>query len=496
MVNNQNDFDMLMRSMILYNMFTGCSQTKRMIGEETTMAKTDYTQMAQEIVKAVGGKENIVSVTNCITRLRFVLKDDKIPNEEMVKGIKGVKGVMNMGGQYQIIIGTNVTQVIGPVQKEAGVSGEASDEKTDMKVIKDDSLWNRFFKMISSCILPMLGPMIAGGIMKGLLVILTTAGILESTDGTYLILYAAADVVLYFMPIVVGFTCGKVFDCNPYVTAAIGATLVYPTLTAAVAAEGGITFLRIPVASVTYSNTLLPIILASFVASKLEKIAKKFIPTMLQMMFVPAFVLIIAVPLTWVAVGPLMSIISDALSGALFGIWGFSPIFGGILFGACWQLVVLLGLHAAFLPVLLNAIVTQGYDPVNAVLGITVWALAGVALGYSLRQKDPEKRSIGFSSMASALCGVTEPTIYSIALPDFRLFVCAMAGGGISGGILASLGAKMYAFGGDGLFRFPAMINPEGIDISFYGFIICALIAFVISAGLAFVVSGKEKEQK
>lgn len=459
------------------------------------MAKVDYSQMAQEIVKAVGGKENIIGVTNCITRLRFVLKDDTIPNEEMVKAIQGVKGVMNMGGQYQVIIGTNVPDVIGPVQKAAGITQDVETKKKDMKVVKDDSLWNRFFKMISSCILPMLGPMIAGGIMKGILVILTTTGVLQSTDGTYLILYAASDVVLYFMPIIVGFTCGKVFDCNPYVTAAIGATLVYPNLVAAVAAEGGITFLKIPVASVTYSNTLLPIILASFVASKLEKLAKRFIPSMLQMMFVPAFVLVITVPLTWVAVGPLMSIVSDLLSNGLFGIWALSPILGGVLFGACWQLVVLLGLHAAFLPVLLNAIVTQGYDPVNAVLGITVWALAGVALGYSIRQKDTEKRSIGFSSMASALCGVTEPTIYSIALPDFRLFVCAMIGGGISGGILAALGAKMYAFGGDGLFRFPAMINPEGIDISFYGFVGCALLAFVISAVLAFIVSGKEKKK-
>ena len=402
------------------------------------MAKKDYSKMAQKIVDAVGGKENIISVTNCITRLRFVLKNDTVPNEETVKGIEGVKGVMSMGGQYQVIIGTDVPQVIGYVQKAAGIQQETT-EKKDMKIVKDESLWNRFFKMISSCILPMLGPMIAGGIMKGILVILTTTGVLQSTDGTYLILYAASDVVLYFMPIIVGFTCGKVFDCNPYVTAAIGATLVYPDLVAAVAAEGGITFLKIPVASVTYSNTLLPIILASFVASKLEKLAKKFIPSMLQMMFVPAFVLVITVPLTWVAVGPVMSIISDLLSNGLFGIWALSPIFGGILFGACWQLVVLLGLHAAFLPVLLNAIVTQGYDPVNAVLGITVWALAGVALGYSLRQKDTEKRSVGFSSMASALCGVTEPTIYSIALPDFRLFVCAMIGGGISGGILASL---------------------------------------------------------
>lgn len=453
------------------------------------MAKADYTQLAKEVVAAVGGKENIVSVTNCMTRLRFVLKDDSIPNKDKVSGIKGVKGVMNQGGQYQVIIGTHVSEVIKDVRREAQISGEGSINKEDMKLIKKDSLWNRFFKTISGCIMPMLGPMIAGGIIKGILVILVTAGILTKTDGTYLVLYAAGDAILYFMPVIVGFTCGKVFDCNPYVTAVIGAAFLYPDLVSAVSAEGGITFLKIPVAAASYTNTFLPIVLAGFVASKLEKLAKKFIPPMLQLMLVPTFVLAITVPLSWIVIGPVMNTVSSWLSKGVFGIFGVSPLIGGALLGAFWQLVVLLGLHAAFIPILMNNLFSQGYDPVNAVLGLTVWALAGVTLGYALKNKDPEKRGIGFGSLASALCGVTEPAIYSIALPNFKLFVCAWIGGGISGGILGALGGKMYTMAGDGLFRIPAMINPKGLDISFYGFIICALIAFAISAVLAFIMA-------
>ncbi len=453
------------------------------------MAKADYTQLAKEVVAAVGGKENIVSVTNCMTRLRFVLKDDSIPDKDKVAGIKGVKGVMNQGGQYQVIIGTHVSEVVKDVRREAEISGEGSINKEDMKLIKKDSLWNRFFKTISGCIMPMLGPMIAGGIIKGILVILVTAGILTKTDGTYLVLYAAGDAILYFMPVIVGFTCGKVFDCNPYVTAVIGAAFLYPDLVSAVSAEGGITFLKIPVAAASYTNTFLPIVLAGFVASKLEKLAKKFIPSMLQLMLVPTFVLAITVPLSWIVIGPVMNTVSSWLSKGVFGIFGMSPLIGGALLGAFWQLVVLLGLHAAFIPILMNNLFSQGYDPVNAVLGLTVWALAGVTLGYALKNKDPEKRGIGFGSFASALCGVTEPAIYSIALPNFKLFVCAWIGGGISGGILGALGGKMYTMAGDGLFRIPAMINPEGLDISFYGFIICALIAFAVSAVLAFIMT-------
>ena len=459
------------------------------------MAKADYTQLAKEVVAAVGGKENIVNVTNCMTRLRFVLKDDSIPDKDKVAGIKGVKGVMNQGGQYQVIIGTHVSEVVKDVRREAQISGEGSINKEDMKLIKKDSLWNRFFKTISGCIMPMLGPMIAGGIIKGILVILVTAGILTKTDGTYLVLYAAGDAILYFMPVIVGFTCGKVFDCNPYVTAVIGAAFLYPDLVSAVSAEGGITFFKIPVAAASYTNTFLPIVLASFVASKLEKLAKKFIPSMLQLMLVPTFVLAVTVPLSWIVIGPVMNTVSSWLSKGVFGIFGMSPLLGGTLLGAFWQLVVLLGLHAAFIPILMNNLFSQGYDPVNAVLGLTVWALAGVTLGYALKNKDPEKRGIGFGSLASALCGVTEPAIYSIALPNFKLFVCAWIGGGISGGILGALGGKMYTMAGDGLFRIPAMINPEGLDISFYGFIICALISFAVSAVLAFIMADSGVEE-
>ena len=459
------------------------------------MAKADYTQLAKEVVAAVGGKENIVNVTNCMTRLRFVLKDDSIPDKDKVAGIKGVKGVMNQGGQYQVIIGTHVSEVVKDVRREAQISGEGSINKEDMKLIKKDSLWNRFFKTISGCIMPMLGPMIAGGIIKGILVILVTAGILTKTDGTYLVLYAAGDAILYFMPVIVGFTCGKVFDCNPYVTAVIGAAFLYPDLVSAVSAEGGITFLKIPVAAASYTNTFLPIVLASFVASKLEKLAKKFIPSMLQLMLVPTFVLAVTVPLSWIVIGPVMNTVSSWLSKGVFGIFGMSPLLGGTLLGAFWQLVVLLGLHAAFIPILMNNLFSQGYDPVNAVLGLTVWALAGVTLGYALKNKDPEKRGIGFGSLASALCGVTEPAIYSIALPNLKLFVCAWIGGGISGGILGALGGKMYTMAGDGLFRIPAMINPEGLDISFYGFIICALISFAVSAVLAFIMADSGVEE-
>lgn len=453
------------------------------------MAK-DYTQLAKDVVTAVGGKENIVSVTNCMTRLRFVLKDDSIPNEDEVKAINGVKGVMNQGGQYQIIIGTNVSNVTPKVREIAGISAE-DEGAVKIDKVGQGSLWDRFFKVISGCIMPMIGPMIAGGIIKGILTLCTTFGVLSSTSGTYQLWYAAADAVLYFMPVIVGFSAGKVFGCNQYVTATIGAAFLYPNLVAAVGE--GVDFFGIPVVAATYSNTLFPVLLASFLASLVEKGAKKIVPEMVQLMLVPVIVLLVTVPVSWLAIGPVMNMLSNAISSAVMWLFDVAPVLAGVALGAFWQMVVLLGLHSAMIPIIINNITTLGADPLNAVLGLTVWALAGVSLGYALKMRDPEKRAEGITDMTTCLFGVTEPTIYSIALPQFKCFMAAWVGGGIAGGILAALGGKCFSMAGDGFFRIPAMINPAGIDISFYGFIITMLIAFAVSGILAYILADPEK---
>lgn len=453
------------------------------------MAK-DYTQLAKDVVTAVGGKENIVSVTNCMTRLRFVLKDDSIPNEDEVKAINGVKGVMNQGGQYQIIIGTNVSNVTPKVREIAGISAE-DEGAVKIDKVGQGSLWDRFFKVISGCIMPMIGPMIAGGIIKGILTLCTTFGVLSSTSGAYQLWYAAADAVLYFMPVIVGFSAGKVFGCNQYVTATIGAAFLYPNLVAAVGE--GVDFFGIPVVAATYSNTLFPVLLASFLASLVEKGAKKIVPEMVQLMLVPVIVLLVTVPVSWLAIGPVMNMLSNAISSAVMRLFDVAPVLAGVALGAFWQMVVLLGLHSAMIPIIINNITTLGADPLNAVLGLTVWALAGVSLGYALKMRDPEKRAEGITDMTTCLFGVTEPTIYSIALPQFKCFMAAWVGGGIAGGILAALGGKCYSMAGDGFFRIPAMINPAGIDISFYGFIATMLIAFAVSGILAYILADPEK---
>lgn len=457
------------------------------------MARKDYAQFAKELVDAVGGKENIVSATHCMTRMRFVLVDESKVNDDEVKKVKGVMGVVHGGGQYQIPIGTYVSDVCPEVLR---LIGQASDAAADAKakaeslrVVKKDSLFNRFFKALSGCIMPGIAPMAAGGIIKGVLTILTTIGVLAKTDGTYLVLYAAADALMYFFPIIIGFSAGKVFGMNQYTAAVIGAAMLYPDLVAFVGGETPLTFLGIPVTMLSYKQTVLPIILAVFVASKIEALAKKIIPQMLQLMFVPTVVLCITFPLTLLVVGPVMTAISSGLANGINALNDAVPVLCGGILGAFWQLFVMMGVHAAMIPIIINNLTTLGYCPVNAVLGLTVWALAGVSFGYALRVKDKETKATAFGTMASSLCGITEPTIYTVALTNFKRFIAAFVGGGIAGIISGFLGVKFYTWAGDGIFRIPAMINPAGLDISFYGFLLCAAIAFAVSAAGAFLVT-------
>ncbi|KAB1441035.1 PTS transporter subunit EIIC [Candidatus Galacturonibacter soehngenii] len=454
----------------------------------------DHKKLAEEIIEKVGGASNIISITNCITRLRFVLKDEKLTQTAQLKETKGVLGVAIQGGQYQVIIGNEVANVCAAAKEILGIS-EDMPTQIDQEGGKKDTLFNRFFKTISGCVFPTLGVMIAAGIIKGFLSVLTSTGVLTADSGTYMVLYAASDVLLYFFPIVIGFSAGKVFQCNPYVTALIGGSLVYPTMISAYNAGTALTFLGIPIALTSYTNSIFPIIVASWAASKVEKFAKKIIPNILQLMFVPCFVIIIMVPLTFLAIGPVMNLVSGALATATMAIFNTSPLFAGLLLGAFWQVIVIFGLHYAFIPVLISNFTTMGSDPVNAVLGVTVFALCGSAFGYVLKVKDKEKKALGVSSLVSGLLGVTEPIIYSIALPLKKPFVCAFVGGGIAGAITAVLGARTYGFGGAGLLAGPVMINPAGIDSSFTTWLIASSVAFVISAILCFLF-GTNKEGK
>ncbi len=451
----------------------------------------DYQKIASEVIEKVGGKDNISSVAHCVTRLRFVLKDEGNADDEAVKSIDGVKGLTKQGGQYQVIIGTSVSKVADEVSKILGMSmGEVdAAEKEDLK--QKDSLFNRFFKTISGCIFPFMGLLIASGMIKGILTLFVTLNLITDTSGAYQLWYAGADGLMYFFPILVGFSAGKQFGANPFLTAAIGAALVYPNIVSAYNDGTTMMFFGIPVVLTSYANSIFPVLLASWVGAKVEKFWKKVIPDVISMMFVPFLTLAIVVPLTFLVIGPVMTVVSNGLADGTNALWSFSPIIAGVILGAFWQVIVIFGLHYAFIPILMNNIATNGVDPINAVLGMTVMALVGAGLGYALKQKDSAKRAEGLTCSLTAFFGVTEPIIYSVALPQKKPFAAAFIGGGIAGGILAGSGAAMQGFGNGGIFQTFMMISPtDTMNVVWFG--ICSVIAIVVSCIISYVISKAE----
>lgn len=453
----------------------------------------DYKVLAKQVVELVGGKENVQSLTHCVTRLRFVLKDEEVAKTEDIKALKGVLSVVRQGGQYQVVVGTEVKKAYEAVCEVLGTEEGKSTLKEDNE--KKDTVFNSIFKNITGIFSPVLGVLGGAGIMKAMLSICTTFGILTADSGTYRILYAFADGFFYFLPIILGFSAAARFKSNPYIGAAIGAALVYPDIITIFNNNTAINFLGIPVILMSYTSSVFPIIMAVYLAAKVEKVIDKILPTALKMMFTPFLTALIVVPLTFLVIGPIGTYISKGLAAGTSGIYSFSPILAGVVLGAFWQVIVIFGLHYAFIPILINNIMTMHKDPVNAILSVTVYALAGVALGFALKIRDKEKKAFGFSNVITGLLGITEPIIYGIALPYKRAFACAFIGGGIAGAMTAGAGVVMYGFGGGGLLGAPMFINPTGIDNGFMVYWIASAAAFIISCALTFLfgVKGDEK---
>ena len=434
-----------------------------------------YEQLVSDILAGVGGKGNIERATHCATRLRLVLKDDKIVDKEKIDSLEKVAGSVFSGGQYQVIIGLGVPEV----HKEFVAAMGSPEVDEEVKKEKESNVFNRFFKTLVSIMTPTFGVMGAAGILKGLLALALASHVLSETDGAYQIWYAVSEAFFYFLPIWVGFNASKVFGGNQFIGASLGAALVYPGIVALQTAGTAITFFGIPIVLVNYSQSLFPAILSAYVAAKLEKFFTKHIHETVRWMLAPFLTFFITAPLAFLAIGPAMTWISNGLATIVMTIYNFSPILFGILGGAFWQVVVIFGLHYAFIPILINNSSTLGQDPLNAVFHVTVFALAGAAIGFALKSKNKKNKSLGYSVGITGLVGITEPIIYSVALPYRRQFIYAFISGGIAGAIQGLNHAVAYAFGGSGLLAFPLFVSPDGDFSSLYSFIIAATIAFV-----------------
>ncbi|WP_026888777.1 beta-glucoside-specific PTS transporter subunit IIABC [Clostridium beijerinckii] len=451
-----------------------------------------YEQLAKDIIKNVGGKENVNSLTHCITRLRFKLKDESKANTEVLKNMDGVVTVVKSGGQYQVVIGNHVPDVFADVVAiggfQAGASEDASEEKT--------GLFNKFIDTISGVFTPLLGVLAATGMIKGFNALFVALHMFSTTDGTYQILNAVGDCLFNFFPIFLGYTAAKKFKGNHFIGMAIGAALVYPSLAGLTAPPAQplytlfagtliespiyITFLGIPVILMSYTSSVIPIIIATYVGAKIESGFKKIIPDVVKMFLVPFCTLLVVVPLTFIVIGPIATWAGKLLGALTLAIYGLSPVIAGLFMGAFWQVFVIFGLHWGFIPIAINNIATLHYDTILALVFAASFAQTGVVGAVLLKTKNPKLKSLCVPAFISGIFGVTEPAIYGITLPRKKPFILSCVGGAIGGAVMGFMGTKVYIVGGLGIFGLASNIGPEGIDKGFCGSVIGIVVAFLL----------------
>lgn len=438
------------------------------------MAK-DYTSLAKKIVENVGGENNVISLVHCATRLRFKLIDEDKVNMDVLKQTEGVITVMKAGGQVQVVIGNKVGTVYDAVLSCTNINAGNSEEIEDTG---NKNLLNTLLETISGIFSPMLGVMCGAGMLKALLILCTTLNILTADMGTYKILYAAADSVFNFMPIILGYTAAKKFKCNPFIAMSIAMSLLYPTMTAAYSEGTKLTFLTIPVTLVSYASSVMPIIISVYVQSKLEKLLKKIIPEVCKLFLTPLLELSIMVPATFLVIGPIMDKFGKLLASGYTAIMGFNPIIAGGFVGLIWPAAIIFGLHWGFVPIVMNNIATYGRDTLFVITGPNNMAQAGAALGVFLKTKNKKLKELsGSAAFSAVLAGITEPAIYGVTLPYKRPFAIAAVFSSIAGMIVDAAGTSCPTLLGTSILSLPGYIGP-----GFVGFVIACAIAYFGSA--------------
>lgn len=420
----------------------------------------DYNALAQTIVDLVGGEDNIVSVAHCITRLRFKLKDESLAKTEELNQTEGVISVVHGNGQYQVVIGNHVVDVYNALAKSGVLKLEGEVEQ---EVASKGSIVNRLIDVISSIFLPIIGAFTGAGLIKALCVMISTFGWMSADSTTYQILYAIGDAAFYFLPLLLAVTSARKFGADQFVAVTIAGALCYPTLQTLYSAGDAVDFFGLPVVLISYTSTVIPIILATYAQAKFEGLLNRFLPAVLRGILSPVIALLVIVPLTLLVVGPVTNYAGVLIANALVWVLDAVPAVAGFLIGALWPCLIVFGMQWGFVPIILTNIATLGYD---VILPITVggnFAFGAVALAVFLKTRDTELKEMALSGSLSALIGgVTEPVIYGIALRYKRPFVVACLSCGVCGAIAAAFGCTQPVMMNTSLITIPAIWGAAG----------------------------------
>lgn len=485
----------------------------------------NYAQSAVEIVALIGGNDNVINVTHCATRLRFILKDGAKVNKDQLKRVKGVITVIEAGGQLQVVIGNHVGDAYQEVLKLVSVDENAPVSAPNVGLV------SRLMDIISSIFAPFLYPLAACGVLQGILSLVTALGWMDQASGAYRILNFVSWTGFTFLPVMVAFTAAKKFNVNPFTAVIAACALVSPDymnmLTAnkillansadpalqqlmkeavgnpemvkILAEVAGVPvnaapldFFGIPVKYLSYTASVIPIILMVWIMSYIQHFFERILPLVIRNLFTPMFCIAIMVPLTLLAFGPIGNAIGGAIGGVYNTLYSLSPVIAGFVVGAVWMPLVTLGVHWGITPVTVGNYATLGYDTFTGLQASAVFAMAGATFGVWLKTRDMEMKRVSLSAGLTALFGITEPALYGVALRLKRPMICGCLAGAIGGSVAGFFNAVSWSYCLPGIAVLPVFFK-EGHMPQFIGFMMSISIAFVL--GVVFTWFAGFKEQ-
>lgn len=471
------------------------SDTSERKEEKKIIMANHNEKLINEILRAVGGKENILSATHCITRLRFHLADTKKADIETVKKIDGVVGCVYKAGQFQVIIGPQVNEVYNDLIRMTGLKNEpAVDAKTEDSAEKKNIL-SRLVDTMASIVMPMIGPLAGAGMIKAILSLLTQFALISKDSQTYQLFYLVADGVFYYMPFFLAFSAGKKFKCNPYLSLIFAAMLVHPNYMAMkTAGEAVKLFGFLPVTLASYTSSVVPIILIVYFQSIVENFFAKITPKAIKVFFVPMVTILITVPVGYVVLGPLGSIVGTYLAKGFTALDTYASWLCPTLVGGLCPLLVMTGMHYALGSAQSIQRATLGYATILAPgMVCSNMAQSAATFGVALKSKNPELKSLASTVGVTALCGITEPTLYGVGLKYKTPLYCAMAGGALGGLFAGLMHVKQWAYGTSTIFALAVYL---GEDNSFVYMCIAVAIAMLSAFILSYLTFKDPVQEK
>lgn len=451
-----------------------------------------YDGLARIILQNVGGKENVINLTHCITRLRFTLKDESKAQTEILKDTDGIINVLQVSGQYQIVIGNHVADVydtvcaVGHITPGGAVNEDGTAAEEAPKTATKQNPLNAFLSIVTSVFIPCLGVMAACGIIKGVLALAAAAGLIDSAGSTYNILYALGDCFFYFMPILLAFTASRKFGLPEMEGLIIAVGLLYPTLVSSSTTVHDSLF-GIPVlmpATGDYTSSVIPIICSIAFAAWFEKKFAKHIPESIKLFAVPLITCTVTFCLTLWVIGPVTSMASQGLNAALGWLNSVSSVLMGAVVGGFWQILVMFGLHWAVVPLGINDLGLTGSTTVMAGMLGTTFAQMGAVAAIWVKSKNVKIKSLCPPAFISAITGITEPAIYGITLPKKTPFAITCIVSAIGGAVLVALNTAQYSMGALGVFSWPSFVDPAtgatgGMIVAIVVSLLCMVASFI-----------------